>query len=58
LLLDIVEVVLVPEEDHPVAQQRPADLSNRGSVKITADSHTVDAGADAAAQLRHGRSGF
>jgi hypothetical protein len=43
LLLDIVEVVLIPGEDHLVTQQRPADLGDRSGVKVTAESDTIDA---------------
>ena len=55
LLLRIVEVVLVAEEDHLVAQQRISDLSDRGGVKIAGEADAVDVGADAAAQLGHGQ---
>jgi hypothetical protein len=57
LLPGIVEVVLVPEEDHLVAQQRLADLSDRGGVEVAGQLYAIDAGADAAAQLRHGQGG-
>jgi hypothetical protein len=48
-------VVLIPEEDHLVAQQRLADLSDRGRVKVAGEADAVDVGADSAAQLRHGQ---
>ena len=53
-LLLVVEVVLVAEEDHLVGQQRRADLLDRGRVEVAAEAHSVDLGADAAAQLRYG----
>jgi hypothetical protein len=55
LLLGIVEVVLIAEEDHLVAQQRCSDLSDGGGVELAGQSYAVDAGADAAAQLGHGQ---
>ena len=50
----VVEVVLVAEEDHLVAQQRFSDVVDGVGVEIAGQSHAVDAGADAAAQLGHG----
>jgi len=54
MLLRVVEVVLVAEEDHLVAQQRISDLLDGVGVQIAGQSYAVDAGADSAAQLVHG----
>jgi hypothetical protein len=55
VLSGVVEVVLVAEEDHLVAQQSFSDVCDGAGIEIAGQLHTVDRGADAAAQLGHGR---
>jgi hypothetical protein len=53
VLAGIGEMVLIPQEDHPVPEQRCPYLGYRLGVEVTADLHAADDSADRAADLSH-----
>ncbi|GAA2054638.1 hypothetical protein GCM10009722_11070 [Williamsia deligens] len=47
----VVEVVLIPEEDHLVLEERPADELDGVAVEVAAEAHTLDPGSDVGAEF-------
>src|SRR3954454_9564807 len=49
----VVQVELVPEEDHLVLQQRIVDRRDGAYIEVVCQPHAVNAGADPGAQFHH-----